>query len=93
MKDKQVNIYCHTVPYIRWAAVFFKDFCDDNKNVIVKTERKGGIMAAVLANGEEHYFMSDFSYNNWCKGRTYILENELYHSGLPVHLEKREAAE
>ena len=93
MKDNQVNIYCHTFLYIRAAIAIFQDFCDENKNVIVKTERKGGIMAAVLANGEEHYFMPDAFYNNWCRGRTYIWGNELYHSGLPVHTSKREAAE
>lgn len=39
----------------------------------------------ITKTGDIHYFRGEAEYNQWCKGRTYVLNGELMHSGYPMH--------
>ena len=39
---------------------------------------------AELKDGREVWVMPAIEYEQWCKGRTYLLDGERYHSGYPV---------
>ena len=32
----------------------------------------------------EVYFLTEYEYETWCKGRTYYFKNKLYRSGYPI---------
>ena len=72
-------IIAHVLSNEREADYECRKFLYDNSERVItfsKHEKK------IFLDGEEHYFMGLHSYyNNWCKGRTYMLHGELYHSG------------
>lgn len=37
-----------------------------------------------VVDGETHWFLSEYRYETWCKGRDYILDGQLMHSGYPM---------
>lgn len=34
-----------------------------------------------ILNGDDHWYMGKIAYSKWCKGRTYMLDGKLHHSG------------
>lgn len=79
----------HVFQTMREAVAEYDDFCDAHNDEIVKVFRDNSTLIVMLKNGEEHYFMSDSLYSNWCLGRTYLWGEELYHSG--VYMRESEA--
>lgn len=44
----------------------------------------------VTVNRRHIYFMGRVTFDKWCRGRTYIVDGVLCHSGYPVQIEARE---
>ena len=74
--------YAHVYKNMRIAENEFRDFLDLHEDKIAKTKR-GCPHIAILNNGEEHHFMSGIVYDQWCRGRTYMIGDVLYRSGFP----------
>lgn len=71
-------IYCHLCLSAREAEYWFAKFVTEN---FAKLDRIDRFNLRILEDGNVHYFVSQFIYNKWCLGRTYMLNGELYHSG------------
>ena len=74
--------YAHIYKNMRIAEVQFHDFLDLHEDEIAKT-KMGCPHTAILKNGDEHHFMSGIVYDQWCRGRTYMIGDVLYRSGFP----------
>ena len=69
--------------------VWFKDAVDGRQEYVNKNKEDiktiNTVKSSVICkNGDVHYFLSRHMYSEWCKGRTYILDGELYHSDYKV---------
>lgn len=71
---------CHVYDTTRDAWFAFAEFVWSNaESGYMQFFRR--IPYTVVLNGDIHYFMSDYTYSSWCKGRTYLLFGELFRSG------------
>lgn len=76
-------IYVHVFQTMREATWEFRSFVDDYKDEI-KRARATPIPMVEVSNGNRHYFMNYYAYKKWCRGKTYMWADTLYHSGLEV---------
>lgn len=80
--------YCHTSTTMHLAELEMRDYIELHREDIEKISRIP--LFVTCKNGDTHYFMSEYIYARWCRGRTYILTHPLkkyekrYHSGLPL---------
>ena len=86
-------IHCHVYPSNWHAFVKFDSFCDSHNCEVINKRANHEVLIATLRNGEEHYFISETTYNSWCKGRTYMLGQELFCSGYPLKGQRGEKNE
>lgn len=54
----------------------------DQRDDVIKVVKSRGY--AICRNGDTHWFMSENTYMQWYRGRTYILEGKKYHSDYPL---------
>lgn len=66
-----------------------REFVDSHFNQISHVFADGR-REVVLDDGTKHYFMGMDKYLDWCKGRTYMLDGKMYHSGYPCKKEVEE---
>ena len=76
-------IYAHIFEYMRNAEYYAYRFIDDHHDEIEKIKRPSRFII-LLKNGDEHHFLSWAIYDRWCMGRTYMIGDDLYHSGMCV---------
>lgn len=53
-------------------------------NPINSIERKGQAKWKIISNGKEYWIMHENCYEEWRKGRTYLLDGQKMHSGYPI---------
>lgn len=70
--------------YARDFKTTYFDFLEQNKDNLFKYHNTNLIGVAELKDGREVWVMPAIKYEEWCKGKTYLLDGELYHSGYPV---------
>lgn len=58
---------------------FISNVCDIHKVIFFKDDRD-----KCVVDGETHWFLSEYRYKTWCKGREYILDGQLMYSGYPI---------
>ena len=63
-------------PNVVWM---WKDFCREHHSEIASYERYDSFRT-VMINGDVHYFVPTFKWNEWTRGRTYWVDGELWHS-------------
>lgn len=81
----EINIYAHVYPLQLMVKDAFKQFMKDHYDDISKTSYgTTGHGLVILKNGDEHCFMSEYTYSNWCRGQKYILNGKRYISGIQV---------
>lgn len=71
---------CHVYNTTKEARLAFDEFVWSNAESEYMLLFRN-IPYTVVLNGDNHYFMSDYIYSSWCKGRTYMLNDEMFHSG------------
>ena len=76
-------IYAHIYEYMQNAHYYACRFVDEHRHEIEKIKRPSRFII-LLKNGDEHHFMSWAIYERWCMGRTYMIGDDLYHSGMCV---------
>lgn len=77
-------IHAHIFNNKREATYHMSDFFWDNREDIKCVT--GYRCLVEMNNGDEHYFISDYEYPTWCKGRAYMLNGVPYHSGYQIAL-------
>ena len=73
------NTYAHVYPLQSMVKDAMKQFMKDHYNDISKAScGTTGCGLIILKNGDEHCFMSEYTYSNWFRGRKYILNGKRY---------------
>lgn len=80
------NCYVHLSYLHREAVVKMADWIESHGTEIFRINKSRGCVTC--NNGDLHYFMSEYSYIRWCKGRTYILNGEWYRSDRKIERNK-----
>lgn len=75
-------IHAHIFEHMRDAHYYAYRFIDEHRHEIEKIKRPS-IFIVILKNGDEHHFLSSAVCDKWCRGRTYMIGDTLYHSDLP----------
>lgn len=74
---------CHLYRFEKDARKAHQDFVCHFRNIdkiiFFKYDRD-----KCVVDGETHWFLCEYRYVTWCKGREYILDGQLMHSGYPV---------
>ena len=70
--------------YARDFKTTFFNFLEQNKDNLFRCHNTNLIGVAELKDGREVWVMPAIEYEQWCKGRTYLLNGECYHSGYPL---------
>lgn len=79
-------IICHLNEFEKYADFDFIEFMEKHKRdtiQIIYDDRR----MVITDDGNEHIFMGGKRYREWCKGRTYMLNGVLMHSGYPFKKE------
>lgn len=79
-------VYADVWPSIRTATVHAREYIDEHK-AIVDHSRMKPYPVIFLMNGDVLCYLSARLYERWCIGRTYMMDGELYHSGLKLPME------
>lgn len=82
-------IICHVYLYESIATDEFREFVRKN-NARITHSFADCRKVAITDKGNEHYFMGESKYAEWCKGRTYMIAGRLMHSGYEIRREKHE---
>lgn len=82
-------IYAHIYEYMRNANYFAYRFIDDHRDEIEKIKRPSRYVV-ILKNGDEHHFLSRAVYDVWSMGRTYMIGDVLYRSGLRLRTSEKD---
>ena len=69
--------------YAREFKTTFFNFLEQNKDNLFRYYNTNLIGVAELKDGREVWVMPAIEYEQWCKGKTYLLNGERYHSGYP----------
>ena len=77
-------IHAHIYDYMSTAKVEFRDFLYEHEHEIKKAMWLSGDCIAILKNGDEHHFLTEAIYYRWSRGRAYMIDNKLFHSGYPI---------
>lgn len=70
---------CHLYELELDAARGFNEFLRDNVSE-VRFVNKMELQITTIT-GETHWFMGEYKYTRWSRGRTYLLNSKWYHSG------------
>lgn len=76
-----INI-CHIFDYEKYAYICFIEFLNENRDLIKKIDHVKKTVE--MKNGEVHYYMGEERYLQWCKGRDYVYDGYIMHSGYIV---------
>lgn len=83
---------CHLYKFEKDARQACNDFFWDyynnqdieNPKIFTDYKKYGGCSNKCVIGVNVHWFLSEYTYETWCKGRDYILDGQLMHSGYPV---------
>lgn len=65
-----------------------RDFVKNNP--IKSIKRLGQCQFKIESNGKEYFILHQSYYEQWCKGRTYYLNDQLMHSGYELKEQNNE---
>lgn len=71
--------------YRHIANAILPQFIKDNEEDIVRVI-KSAPFRVDFKNGMKTYFVSDYDYPTWCKGRTYYIGGKKYRSGYEIEV-------
>lgn len=75
----------HVFSCMREAHMESMRFRDEHfDEVLFADYRRQGAYVVELNNEEKHIFLSYQVYGKWLIGRTYVLDGEIYHSGIKL---------
>ena len=81
----EIKTYAHVYPLQLMVKDALNQYAKDHHSKISKVSYGiTGYGLVILKNGEEHCFMSDYTYSNWCRGRKYILNGKRYIGGFQL---------
>ena len=69
--------------YAKHMKLTLFDYIEKNKDEVFRYYNTYLIGVVELKNGDEVWIMPRIEYKVWCKGRTYMKDGKLYHSGQP----------
>lgn len=72
-------IICHLFEFEIQAVRYLKEYEAENYDDIAKVDM--GKHKIIMKDKNIHEFMGISKYCKWCKGRTYMLNGKIYHSG------------
>lgn len=70
---------CHLYELDLDAGRGFDKFLRDNVADVLLVNHKE--LRITTITGETHWFMGEYKYTRWNRGRTYLLNSKWYHSG------------
>ncbi len=77
------KVIAHRATSYANAHWMWNDFIKENKQAVLDCNKHDFFRTRTIS-GEVHYFVPISSWNEWTRGRTYWLDDELYHSGYKV---------
>ena len=80
--DFVIVCYNSTNAHDAWMR-FIREYKKDD-NIQIKTHNRNCEFSVELDGKDTYYFLSDYIYSKWCKGRTYAMGTKVYHSGYVV---------
>lgn len=76
-------IYADYYNDMKTAAAHAREYINEHKAIIDHSRMKP-YPVIFLMNGDVLCYLSARQYERWCIGRTYMLDGELYHSGIKL---------
>ena len=83
-------IYADYYNDMKTAAAHAREYIKEHKAIIDHSRMKP-YPVIFLMNGDVLCYLSARQYERWCIGRTYMLDGELYHSGIKLSKEASDA--
>lgn len=81
-------IYAHVFLTEYDARLGFYEFAESRLALIKCIDGNCFRVRMAKIGDDEHYFMGETMYHKWCMGRTYKIDDKLYHSGYPLERSK-----